>query len=180
MCSIEEYWKLHFDLGVEADQCGIGWFFRPDGLVRFYGTSLLSLIASARKLCNSWNGILCAWVMIVRWSVKEGCYASAINPPIILWHLTLLSCNALQCKSLVKVQQLHNAVRFVICAKMPYNAINVFCAVPSVFITVDRWEHRLLHKYSSIQFVEEWNEKKTELWDNLQRIDRPYSNVWWT
>lgn len=63
------------------------------------------------------------------------CYQPTHHP--LTPHFAIVQCAAMQVTSKSATTP-HNAVRFVICAKMPYNAINVFCAVPSVFITVDR------------------------------------------
>ena len=70
------------------------------------------------------------------------CYQPTHHP--LTPHFAIVQCAAMQVTSKSATTP-HNAVQFVICAKMqicakrPYNAINVFCAVPSVFITVDQW-----------------------------------------
>ena len=88
-----------------------------------------------------------------RWSVKEGCYASAINQPIILWHLTLLSSTKqLHCSSVIWIHTLENLVHCSASVIFPSQQCTVGFPEYSAVVGFEKWCpifcNRVLQKYS--------------------------------
>ena len=149
--------------------------------------SLLSLMVSAKKLCNSWNRILReSWKMICERGMLCFCYQPThhpLTPHFAIVHNTLHlsattntyyqmhcsirlpSANALQMQ-----MQMHCSITFAQCSATSHtweeHNTEQFCVLMN--------NRQSAHTFSSVQFIREWNERITELWDKLQHIDLPH------